>query len=383
MARPIDLGGGRWRVRVFVGREPVLGKQITRTFTFEAAGIRAARVRAGELERQARASDGAKETFGEAVEKWWAHWSTSKNRALRTRQGYRQRIDHDLKPTKLWSTRVDKIGPDDIDRWYRHMHDAGAAPASVRKVHTIVRQTFTDLVRRRVLAASPALQPWLPQAAAKETRIPTLPELDAILRAADRRDLTRSACFLLAAGTAMRRGELAALRWSKVDLEAQRVLIDTASVLGGQLKGTKTGKRGVKALQPIVVAGLQVLRRHQEALLAEGRVPWPAESDWCVFATLPPYTKAPHEDTFSDWFAQARADAGVTVEPLPTLHSLRHWAVSNALAAGVAPTDVQAMSGHASLSLMLDVYGHAVGEASERAGASLPLPQFELGRGEA
>jgi integrase len=374
---PVELADGRWRVRVFIARDPVTGRQITRTHTYPAKGKKAAKVIARQYELEDKASAGARETFGQAAETWYQGWLTSKKRSPRTRKEYRRRIDYDLKATRLWGTKVDKITPGDIDRWYQHLTAQGKAPASIRTVHTIVRQTFKDLVRRRIIAHSPALEAWLPEMTTAEGRIPTFDELMALCMAGDRRDLTRGVCFLTAAGTAMRRGELTGLRWSKVDLVQRRVLVDTASVLGGQLKGTKTGKKAVVALTPLVTAALQLLRTRQETMLAKAQLDAPAEDSWFVFATKLPFDEPANEDQLTWWFKQARIDTGVTGV---RLHDLRHWAVSNALAAGVAPTDVQAMSRHQSLKLMLDTYGHAVGEASERAVASLPLPEIEWGQ---
>lgn len=378
MPEPTDLGKGRWRVRVFIGRDPITGDQLTRTHTFEAGGIRAAKAKAGELERQDRASTGGRVTFGQAVEAWWEDWSTSKGSALTTRREYRRRIDHDIKSAeRLWATMVDKIGPAEINRYYKHLHQLGHSPASVRRVHAIVRQVFDRLFDHQVIATTPTRKPWLPTAVDPDLRIPGPVELEAIILAADRRDLTRGVCFLAAAGTAMRRGELVGLRWSKVDLVARTVTVDTASVMGGQLKGTKTGKRGVVGFDPLVAGGLALLRRYQEGQLAAGRLNRPSEDSWFVFSTTPPFDRPPNEQTVTNWFRQACKDVGVTGV---RLHDLRHWAVSNALAQGVAPTDVQAMSRHASLHTMLDVYGHAVGEAASRATASLPLPAIEWGQ---
>jgi integrase len=48
------------------------------------------------------------------------------------------------------------------------------------------------------------------------------------------------------------------------------------------------------------------------------------------------------------------------------LHDLRHTAATLALAAGVPVRDVADNLGHASPSITLDIYGHAVPEGSRR-----------------
>lgn len=364
---------------MYLGRDPVTGRQQTRTHTYEAKGVKAARVKAAELERQARTSSGARLTLGEAADAWFEHWRTSKepSPSPTTVREYRRRLDADVKPTRLWSTPVERLGTAEVERFYKHLHDErGFSPASVRRVHAVLRQVFDYLIPRGHIAANPCEHAWLPSGDERPMRIPSDAELEAILLAADKRDFTRGVCFLTAAGTAMRRGELVGLRWSRVDLTSGVVVVDTASVMGGQLKGTKSGSKGRLVMLPAVVEALRRLRAKQEGMLAAGRLGRP--DDWFCFATVPPFDRPVREDAVTAWFRQACKDAGVEGV---RLHDLRHWAVSHALASGVAPTDVQAMSRHLSLKTMLDVYGHAVSDAARRATAVLPLPKVELGRG--
>lgn len=381
MPQPVDLGGGRWRIRVFLGRDPINGRQQTRTFTFEAKGVRAARVRAGELERQAQASPGARESFGQAVETWWGQW-LKKNRSPTTVREYRRIIDRRLVPLALWGRPVDRLSVNDFDKLYDHLEADGLSPASIRRVHAIVVQVGKDMSRRGLTAGNVAKEASLPEGGEREMRIPTDDELAAIFLAAEAREFTRGVCFFVAAGTALRRGELVGLRWSRVNLATRELVVDTASVMGGQLKGTKTGGKGPPlVMQPVTVTALSLLRARQLEAFDGMRVDPP--EDWFVFSTTPPFDRPPPEDSVTAWFRQACKDAGVSGV---RLHDLRHWAVSNALAKGVAPTDVQAMSRHLSLKTMLDVYGHAVSDAAQRATGVLELPTLralEAGRADA
>lgn len=164
--------------------------------------------------------------------------------------------------------------------------------------------------------------------------------------------------------------------WRHVREDSVRRLLE-ASVMGGQLKETKTKNNARLVVLPEVTEALRRLRARQVAAFTSMRVDVPA--DWFVFSTVPPFDRPQREDGLTAWFKQACKDAGVTGV---RLHDLRHWAVSNALALGVAPTDVQAMSRHLSLKTMLDVYGHAVDNAAARATGVLKLPKLrpvELG----
>ena len=59
------------------------------------------------------------------------------------------------------------------------------------------------------------------------------------------------------------------------------------------------------------------------------------------------------------------AKAGLTLDL--KFHDLRHTAISLALAAGIAPTDVAAMAGHSSVAVTLQTYAHALPDAPRRA----------------
>jgi integrase len=54
-----------------------------------------------------------------------------------------------------------------------------------------------------------------------------------------------------------------------------------------------------------------------------------------------------------------------------SLHSLRHFGATQALVNGIDPATVAALLGHSSASITLDVYGHVVAGAQERAVAGI------------
>ncbi len=63
------------------------------------------------------------------------------------------------------------------------------------------------------------------------------------------------------------------------------------------------------------------------------------------------------------------ATAGVSVDM--TFHDLRHTFASTALAEGVPISEVSRWLGHESITTTVDLYGHLVPEASERARTAL------------
>ena len=51
---------------------------------------------------------------------------------------------------------------------------------------------------------------------------------------------------------------------------------------------------------------------------------------------------------------------------MPNWHSLRHFAVSSWIEAGLAPKTVQTFAGHASLAITMDRYGHLFASPDHR-----------------
>jgi len=142
------------------------------------------------------------------------------------------------------------------------------------------------------------------------------------------------------------------LRWDRVDLLAQRLLIER-QLLGG-LK-TKASTRTVDMADPLrdVLRDLQA-RRRQEAFKAGAPV-----SPWVLFPDLPEQPDAKDEQGVVKAISRAMARV-LKVAGLPpwhTPHSLRHTFGSLLIAAGVSPVYVQQQMGHASITMTVDTYG--------------------------
>jgi integrase len=166
--------------------------------------------------------------------------------------------------------------------------------------------------------------------------------------------------WLLLAMTGMRRGEALGLRWSDVDLErAQLSVRQTLVPVGSRIviSKPKTARgRRVVALDSVTVAALRKLR--SDSLSGGGDL---------VFLEHDGRPLDPSR--VSRRFRKLVARSGL---PKIRLHDLRHTHATLALQAGVHPKIVSERLGHATVSLTLDVYSHAIGhmqaEAAEEVG---------------
>lgn len=165
--------------------------------------------------------------------------------------------------------------------------------------------------------------------------------------------------------TGMRRGELLALRWRDIDLDAATISV-RRSVTMVKVKGkpdriaegpTKTNKPRVVDLDPATV---DVIRRHKRdrGSLALELV----RTSALAFGNV--QGKVRHPDTFSDVFqdAQRRAagDLGDTAPPRVRLHDLRHTHATILLRARENVKVVSERLGHADVTVTLRVYAHVM-----------------------
>jgi len=166
--------------------------------------------------------------------------------------------------------------------------------------------------------------------------------------------------------TGMRRGEAIGLRWSDVDLEAGRLAVRRALIPSGReviVSEPKTIKgRRVIAIDPGTVEVLKAQAARQLDEQKEWDEAW-VESG-LVF-TLENGT-ALDPESVSRYFRQA-----VKMSMLPTirLHDLRHTHATLALQAGIHPKVVSERLGHATISITLDTYSHAIPAMQEEAAA--------------
>src|SRR5262249_28110149 len=165
----------------------------------------------------------------------------------------------------------------------------------------------------------------------------------------------------------LRRAEVAALRWNRLDLDTHRLSVSTSIEQTRQYmreKPPKSGKSRLVALPALVV---DELRRHRisqaEHLLAlgvrqtedthiclrEDSSPWPPRVLTCAFIRL------------------IRASGLTRVR----LHDLRHGHATHLLGANTHPKVVQERLGHANIQLTLDTYSHVLPSMQEDAAATI------------
>lgn len=183
------------------------------------------------------------------------------------------------------------------------------------------------------------------------------------------------AFYGLALATGMRAGELRALRWQDVDLDAGLIAVRstiTRNEHDQEVRGDNT-KTKVSRQIPIEDVVVTILRKHRQDQMTR-RMQHPAwHADDIVFDRgdgrfIP-------QDTLQVRHRRAVEAAGL---PHIRLHDLRHTHASLQADAGVNPKIVMETLGHASLEMTLERYTHPTSAAQRRAVGEITRRLFAI-----
>jgi integrase len=292
--------------------------------------------------------------------------------AGKTAERYRQLIDAQIIP-HLGAIALQKLKPAHIADWHDKLIAGGGKdgrPLSARTVchahrvlhRALARATKIELVSRNVATA---VRP--PKVEEVEVESLKADEIEVVLAALKGHALEPIGVLALSSGA--RRGEILALNWANVDLDAGTIKIERSleqTKAGLRFKAPKTRKgRRVVSLPPIAVDALRAHRRRQLELrmaLGQGKL----GPDAPVFCTVVGDPLAPN-NLSRDWarFVKARK--------LPTIsfHGLRHSHVSALIAGGVDVLTVSRRIGHASPVVTLRTYAHLFSETDKTAAKAI------------
>ena len=241
----------------------------------------------------------------------------------------------------------------------------GLSPRTVHHVHTCLHRAFRDAVRWNRLFRNPvdaADPPKISGPGGREMKTWDATQVRAFLEATHNNRL--HPLWRLLAMTGMRRGEVLGLKWEDIDFEAGRLSVRRSLIpLGGEVivsePKTARGRRSV-ALDPETVEVLKTQAASQLAEQQEWGEAWCDSGYICTKEDGTPY----HPEVVSRYFRQAVKEA-----KLPTIrpHDLRHTHTTLALRAGIHPKVVSERLGHATVSITLDTYSHAIPAMQEEA----------------
>jgi integrase len=366
-----------WQVLIYTGIDPVTGRQ--RQISRQVYGSRR---QAERLETKLKAEvmagrhrGTAVKTLGEMIDVY-LDWREQNGKPIgpRTIQGYRALAEARIKPG-IGKLRLPQVDPPALDRFYTALRKGGSSrkpgePLSgsrLRDVHAVISGALGLAARYGWVPynAAALVRPPAPRGAKRA--MPTREQARKALQEAEKRDPELYLFLRLEATTGLRPGEVCALWWRDVDLEAGELLVGYNVVHAKGLPGGFVRKRTKSrhgddrpiALDERTVALLRDQRDRCEVKARE----WGGElgADAYVFSTDEASLRPFRVDTMTRRFG-ALAQA---LEHGYTLYGFRHF-VATQLGAVATTATIRERMGHGSLEVT-GGYVHRVSEADREA----------------
>lgn len=273
----------------------------------------------------------------------------------RTWERHEQVVRLHLGPS-LGGTRLDRLTALQVQALYGRKLEDGLSPRTVEIVHATLHKALNQAVGWALMPRNVADAATPPRPIGREIKPLSREQAWALLETA--RGDALEAFYVLAVTTGMRNGELLALQWCDIDLNA-RTLRVRRSVFNGAVSPPKTaaGNRTVR-LSGMAVAALE---KHLLAT-AKGSI-----SEW-VFPSRAETPLSVHNVHNRSW-KPLLLSAGL---PMTTrMHDLRHTCATLLLSQGVPVKVVSEMLGHASVSITLGTYSHVLPDMQESAARAM------------
>ncbi len=298
--------------------------------------------------------DPSKITVGEFLDDWLDN-TAPQSVAPKALERYRGLVRNQIKPY-LGDVELQKLRPRDMTAWHNELIALGKISArTIGHAHGTLRTALAHATKNEILQRNVAKIIKPPAAAPADITILTEDQIATVLDKLDGHPLYP--IIAVAIGTGARRGEIAALTWADVDLDAKTMTIrhslEQTRAHGVRPKTPKT-KAGVRTICLPAIA-VDAFREHRiktlELRVALGAGALPADAP--VFATIEGTWPSP--DGITD---QWRAAVKELQLPKVTFHALRHTHASALIAAGLDVITISHRLGHSKASITLDVYGH-------------------------
>ena len=255
----------------------------------------------------------------------------------------------DIKLNKLTGRQIQKMYNDLLDhgreRVSQKEKNSGLSGTYVHGVHVMLHNCLNRAVKERLLVRNPADDVIVPKIDKKEMKILPPEQVKAYLKAASARGVLP--LFYLELTSGLRKGEIAALLWSDLDVENCTLSVTK------QLVSSRDGE--LKITQPKTAMSVRLISLPQETveLLKEEHTKHPLN----IYMFPSPRTGGMyHPDSIVKLHEKILNDAGI--EHL-RFHDLRHSFATYALQSGADVKTLSCMLGHYSAGFTLNTYCHA------------------------
>lgn len=273
--------------------------------------------------------------FEEFVDRWYKE-KVLIRLADSTRTGYQRVVRKHLMPL-LSMIRMRDIRVDHANKLVQKLSAAGHSPKGINDIVGVLLTIMNDAMEWQCLARNPLSRYKLLKEPELHFDYWTAPEIRQFLNATI--SDPHHHLYILALNTGMRRGEICALKWDRIDLIRNQIIVSRTLGRYGLSETTKTGRKRYVPINSVV-------KNVFERLLQEKR----GEFVFCNEEGTPVDAHHLYRD-----FQIAQKRAGFT--KLIRFHDIRHTFASHFMMNGGNIYDLQKILGHTTLE-MTQRYAH-------------------------
>lgn len=258
-----------------------------------------------------------------------------------------------------------KLSPAHIQRLWSVKLEEGLSPTTVRHLHSVLHNALARAVRLGLIQRNVTELVEPPRASTREMRPLSPAEVEQFLTAASGDRL--EALYVLAVTTGMREGELLALRWRHVDLDAGMLHVVATLYkkpysdewIFGEPK-TKSSRRKIRLTRQALAALVEHRARQRIERISSGPTWQQLDLVFCTRHGTP----FDRSNLLTHEFYPLLARAGL---PQIRFHDLRHTAATLLLARHIPTKVIAELLGHSSPALTESVYAHVTQDMQEAA----------------
>ncbi len=342
----------RYYVNLDFGIDPETGKQVKQTKTFPKLTQARSALRQHEADRDRGVVVLPKEL---TVAQWLNSWMKDVvrlSRAETTVYAYQNIIDKHIVPA-LGAIPLQKLMPNQLQKYYADKMSSGLTSNTVRKHHDLLNAALKLAVRQGVLLTNPAEKVETPKLNRPEIHYYSMEQLQTLFQLAEG---TRLEILIKLAGfLGLRREEILGLTWSCVDFDRREIVISSVRTAAGKTVITKEPKTATSRRVLYMPEELEAVLRRERQKQLDYQTKLGDEYQDSGFVVTHNDGRPMRPNYASELFTKFIADNHL---PPLTLHGLRHSFASIANAKGIPMYDIGKALGHSSPSTTSKIYTH-------------------------
>lgn len=305
---------------------------------------------------------------------FWLEEYVDLNLSHSTLDNYKSVVENHINPA-IGSMRLSSIAPEVLQKFINDKHRDGFARKTLTIFHSVLNNAFRQAVYPyKLIRENPMQYVKLPKEERKkqsksDLKIVTIDQVQTILNFLGK-DNTFYIPFQIGFHTGLRRGEVCALEWDKIDLDAGTIEVDQAITRKGKewIIGPPKNNSSYRVIK-IGSTLIEILKEHK-LKQKKNKLKY---GEHYIKNTLK-YKPSKHEEVIKDGDFVCTKENGEFVSPYSIkwscdnirnkigidigFHSLRHTHATLLLERGAPIKDVQKRLGHARASITIDTYLH-------------------------